>query len=81
LETSAEFFIDALGRSAGKTIEVGGAKIAEEKLSYVKLGDHATSMPSTLPLLKLLLGNMITTAILYCVIIFKDCFGGLFFLI
>ena len=40
--------IDALGRSAGKTIEVGGAKIAEEKLSYVKLGDHATSMPSTL---------------------------------
>ncbi len=38
---------DALGRNAGKSIEVDGNKIAEEKISYVKCGDHATSMPST----------------------------------
>ena len=38
---------DALGRNTGKTIEVGSGKIAEEKISYVKLGDHATSLPST----------------------------------
>ena len=38
---------DALGRSTGKTLEVGDKKIAEEKISYVKCGDHATSLPST----------------------------------
>ena len=38
---------DALGRSTGKTIAVGDAKIAEEKISYIKFGDHATSLPST----------------------------------
>ena len=37
---------DALGRSTGKTVEVGNRKIAEEKISYVKFGDHATSLPS-----------------------------------
>ncbi|MBR2464151.1 MAG: hypothetical protein IKB41_01805, partial [Clostridia bacterium] len=37
---------DALGRSTGKTIEAGNRKIAEEKISYVKFGDHATSLPS-----------------------------------
>ncbi len=46
METGAEFF-DALGRNTGKTIEVGNAKIAEEKISYVKFGDHATFLPST----------------------------------
>ena len=40
--------IDALGRSAGKTIEIGENKIAEEKISYLKFGDHATSLPSTM---------------------------------
>ena len=38
---------DALGRNTGKTIEVGGNKVAEEKISYVKFGDHATNLPST----------------------------------
>ena len=38
---------DALGRNTGKTIEINNAPIAEEKLSYVKFGDHATSLPST----------------------------------
>ena len=38
---------DVLGRNTGKTIEVGENKIAEEKISYVKFGDHATSLPST----------------------------------
>ena len=37
---------DALGRNTGKTIEVGCDKIAEEKITYVKFGDHATNMPS-----------------------------------
>ena len=37
---------DALGRNTGKVIEVGDNKIAEEKISYVKFGDHATNMPS-----------------------------------
>ena len=32
---------DALGRNIGKTIEIDNAPIAEEKLSYVKFGDHA----------------------------------------
>ena len=46
---------DALGRNTGKTIgqqyTVDGEHhedtIAEEKISYVKFGDHATNMPST----------------------------------
>ena len=38
---------DALGRNAGKVIEVGDNKVAEEKISYVKFGDHATNLPST----------------------------------
>ena len=37
---------DALGRNTGKTIEIGTKKVAEEKISYVKFGDHATSLPS-----------------------------------
>jgi len=37
---------DALGRNTGKTIEIGNNTIAEEKLTYVKFGDHATNMPS-----------------------------------
>ena len=30
---------DALGRSTGKTVEVGNDRIAEEKISYAKFGD------------------------------------------
>ena len=37
---------DALGRNTGKVIEVGDNKVSEEKISYVKFGDHATSLPS-----------------------------------
>ena len=37
---------DALGRNTGKTIEIGDTKITEEKISYIKFGDHATNMPS-----------------------------------
>ena len=37
---------DALGRNVGKTIEVGEQKPTEEKISYIKFGDHATSLPS-----------------------------------
>ena len=46
---------DVLGRNTGKTIgkqyyvneELHEDKIAEEKISYVKFGDHATNLPST----------------------------------
>ena len=38
---------DALGRNTGKTIEIDNNNIAEEKISYVKFGDHATNLPST----------------------------------
>ena len=41
---------DALGRSTGKTIEVDNEKIAEEKIAYVKFGDHATNLPSNISL-------------------------------
>ena len=37
---------DALGRNTGKVIETAIANVAEEKISYVKFGDHATSLPS-----------------------------------
>ena len=46
-ETVVRPLTDALGRNTGKTIEIGEDKIAEEKISYVKFGDHATSLPST----------------------------------
>ena len=39
---------DALGRNIGKTIEVNNNTVAEEKLSYVKFGDHATNIPSNI---------------------------------
>ena len=38
---------DVLGRNIGKSIAIGENKVAEEKISYVKFGDHATNMPST----------------------------------
>ena len=40
-------FYAALGRNTGKVIEAGNNKIAEEKISYVKFGDHATNLPAT----------------------------------
>jgi len=39
---------DPLGRNTGKTIAVGENKIAEEQISYLKFGDHATSLPSAM---------------------------------
>ena len=39
---------DALGRNIGKTIEVNNNTVAEEKLSYVKFGDHTTNIPSNI---------------------------------
>ena len=50
---------DALGRNTGKTIEVGDNKIAEEKISYVKFGDHATSLPSTVRFGNKINGNFV----------------------
>ena len=39
---------DCLGRSTGKTIEFAGAKVAEESITYRKVGDHATTVPSAM---------------------------------
>ena len=36
---------DVLGRATGKRICVGETEIAEESISYLKHGDHATSLP------------------------------------
>ena len=36
---------DLLGRNAGKTVENGENKTIEEKISYLKVGDHATALP------------------------------------
>ena len=38
---------DALGRNRGKTITVSNNKIAEEQITYLKFGDHATNIPAT----------------------------------
>ena len=38
---------DALGRSTGKAISFNGTKIAEEQITYLKVGDHATPLPAT----------------------------------
>ena len=38
---------DCLGRNRGKTVETGGHKIAEEQITYLKFGDHATNIPAT----------------------------------
>ena len=39
--------LDCLGRNRGKTVETGGHKIAEEQITYLKFGDHATNIPAT----------------------------------
>ena len=39
--------LDVNGRNVGKTISVNNTKVAEEQISYLKHGDHATNMPST----------------------------------
>ena len=39
---------DWLGRNTGKEIAVSEAKVAEEIITYRKVGDHATQMPSTI---------------------------------
>ena len=38
---------DVNGRHAGKAISVGNTKIDDEYITYLKFGDHATNMPST----------------------------------
>ena len=40
--------LDCLNRNIGRQIYVGTNKIAEEKITYRKVGDHATSMPSSI---------------------------------
>lgn len=39
---------DPLGRNIGKTISHTNSKLAEEQISYLKFGDHATSLPSAM---------------------------------
>lgn len=39
---------DALGRNVGKTVEFPNHKTLEETVSYVKFGDHATNLPSSI---------------------------------
>ena len=42
---------DVLGRNKGRELSYGTGynnKIAEEKISYVKFGDHATNLPGTM---------------------------------
>ena len=38
---------DTIGRNQGREIHFGADKLAEEHISYRKVGDHATNMPST----------------------------------
>ena len=38
---------DVLGREAGKSITHGSTKISEEQIAYLKFGDRATTLPST----------------------------------
>lgn len=53
---------DILGRHTDKIIEVDGNKIAEEKISYVKFGDHATNLPASVRFARyMLIGNLDTT--------------------
>ena len=53
---------DVLGRHTGKTIEVGGNKIIEEKIIYAKFGDHATNLPASVRFARyMLIGNLDTT--------------------
>ena len=39
--------LDVNGRNIGKTVSVSGSKIAEEQIAYLKFGDRATLLPST----------------------------------
>lgn len=38
---------DCLGRSKGKEVSIDNEKVYEELITYRKVGDHATTMPST----------------------------------
>ncbi len=46
-DTTIKPVSDALGRNVGKTIEFPDKKLSE-RISYVKFGDHATNLPSTI---------------------------------
>ena len=46
--TRIEPKVDCLGRNRGKTVSWLGTKIYSEDITYLKHGDHATSMPLTI---------------------------------
>ena len=46
--TRIEPKLDCLGRNRGKTVSWNGTKIYSEDITYLKQGDHATSMPLTI---------------------------------
>ncbi len=46
--TRVEPKLDCLGRNRGKTVSWLGTKIYSEDITYLKHGDHATSMPLTI---------------------------------
>jgi YD repeat-containing protein len=51
LPRSPESYFADIGKIThffGKTVTVGGVRVADEKISYLKFGDRATSLPSTL---------------------------------
>ncbi len=50
---------DVNGRSIGKIVRVSGTKIAEEQISYLKFGDHATNMPSAIRYGNIVNGNFV----------------------
>ena len=39
--------LDVNGRNIGKTVSSAGSKVAEEQIAYLKFGDRATLLPST----------------------------------
>lgn len=61
---------DAIGRSTGKRIEYNGTQIANEKIDYLKHGDHATILPQTIRYAK---GNTWTDKLRYT----YDCMGNI----
>ena len=39
---------DVNGRNKGKKVYVGETKVLDEEISYLKLGDHTTLIPSSI---------------------------------
>lgn len=61
---------DTLGRSTGKRIQYNDALIAQEKIDYLKHGDHATALPLTVRYAE---GNAWTDKLRYT----YDCMGNI----